>query len=334
MKYFSSTYPRYILVMLTIIGFALFPGESKAQSDPMFTQYWALPTFLNPAATGDTDFVRIRGGARLQWIGISNAPKSFVGTADSPFKLLNKRVGAGVTISQESIGLFSNLLVGAQGSYKLNLRKGRLSIGVQLAYYNSRFKGEDVYIPSDDEYHQPDDPSIPKENVSGNAFDISAAVMYTHPLFHIGVSGMHLTDPKVKLTREGDMATDTRQFETRLPRALYFDAGGNIDINNTLFTLQPSLLLASDFSDFAAQLTMRATYNKFLSLGVGYRWNDAVCIMVGAEFKNFFLGYAYDIPTSALARASAGSHEIVAGYQLKLDFSAKNNHSHKSIRIM
>lgn len=79
---------------------------------------------------------------------------------------------------------------------------------------------------------------------------------------------------------------------------------------------------------------MRATYNKFLSFGLGYRWNNAVSIMIGAEFKNFFLGYAFDYPLSAIAKASSGSHEIVAGYQLKLDLSGKNKNKHRSIRIM
>ena len=108
---------RTTALILTLLGIILLTQNAKAQADPMFTQYWALPTLLNPAATGDTDYIRIRGGARLQWIGVTNAPKSFVGTADSPFKLFNKRIGAGVTVTQESIGLFSNLLVGAQGSY-------------------------------------------------------------------------------------------------------------------------------------------------------------------------------------------------------------------------
>ena len=98
--------------------------------------------------------------------------------------------------------------------------------------------------------------------------------------------------------------------------------------------MQPSLLVATDLSSFSADLTMRATYNKFLSFGLGYRWNNAVSIMIGAEFKNFFLGYAFDYPLSAIAKASSGSHEIVAGYQLKLDLSGKNKNKHRSIRIM
>ena len=56
--------------------------------------------------------------------------------------------------------------------------------------------------------------------------------------------------------------------------------------------------------------------------------------MVGVNFKNFYLGYSYDYPLSAIGKVSSGSHEIVAGYQLKLDFSGKNKHKHRSIRIM
>ena len=56
--------------------------------------------------------------------------------------------------------------------------------------------------------------------------------------------------------------------------------------------------------------------------------------MVGAEYKNFFLGYAYDYPLSAIARGSSGSHEIVAGYSLKINLTGKNRNRHRSIRIM
>ena len=320
-----------LIILAATAGSALC---AMAQSDASFTQYWAMPTLLNPAATGDTDFIRVRAGARLQWVGIENAPMTFTAMADMPFKVLNKRIGAGITAQQESIGLFSNLLINAQGSYKLKLFKGLMSIGVQAGYYNSRFKGTEAYIPDNDDYHQGNDPSIPNQDLSGNAFDVSAGVWYTHKLFYAGISGMHLTSPKVKMTKEGNESQEATQYEIELPRAIYFTAGGNIVINNTLFTLQPSLLIGSDFSDFSADITMRATYNNFINFGLGYRWNSAISVMIGAEYKNFFLGYAYDYLTSAIARASSGSHELVAGYRFKLDLSGKNKNRHRSIRIM
>lgn len=326
---------RYVASLVALVVANIFMSlPASAQSDVIFTQYKMLPTLYNPARTGDTDFIRIRGGARLQWVGITHAPKSFVATGDSPFKIGSKRIGAGVVITQESLGLFSNLLAAAQGSYKLKLFKGQLGIGVQVGYYNSQFKGSKVFIPSDDDYHQPNDPSIPTQDISGNAVDFSLGLNYTHRYFYAALSGLHLTSPKISMSLEGNEQTETQRYETELPRMLYFEGGGNIRLQNSLFELQPSLLLASDFSTFSANITMGATYNKFLNFGLGYRWNDAVSIMVGAEFKNFFIGYAFDYPLSAISRVSSGSHELVAGYQLKLDLSGKNKNKHRSIRIM
>lgn len=308
---------------------------SLAQGDAQLTQYWAVPTYYNPAATGTTDFLRIRGGARLQWLGIKNAPQNFLVLADSPLMLGKKKIGLGVSGMQETLGLFSNLQLNIQASYKMKLLGGELSIGLQGGYYNSKFKGSDVYIPDDDDYHQGSDLAIPTQDLSGSAFDLSAGVWWTHRWVTVGLSGMHLLQPTVSFQAEGtESSSETHRYETELTRALYFTANSNIPIKNTLFELQPSLLVRTDFSSFGAELTMRATYNKFLWFGLGYRYNDAVSAMIGAQFKNFFLGYAYDYPTSAIAKGSGGSHELIAGYQLKLDFSGKNKNKHRSIRIM
>lgn len=326
--------PRFI-ARLAALAVILFPVLLlHAQSEPQLTQYWAIPTYYNPAATGMTDFVNIRGGAKLQWLGIENAPKSFLVSADSPLKIGKKRIGLGVNFSQQTLGLFTNLQANIQASYKINLFKGTLSIGVEGGYYNSKFKGSEIYIPDQDDYHQGSDTSLPTQDLTGNSFDFSAGLQYSHKYFNVGVSALHVMQPTVKLNIEGSEAADTHEFETTLPRMAYFTADGNIPLKNTLFDIQPSLLVRTDFSTFGAEITARARYNKFLSFGVGYRWKDAVSAMVAAEFKNFFLGYAYDYPISAINKASSGSHEIIAGYRLKLDFTGKNRNKHRSIRIM
>lgn len=322
------------LVCLAAIASFLFPATAYAQSEAQLTQYWAIPTYYNPAATGTSDHVRIRGGAKLQWLGITNAPKTFLATADSPLKIGSKRIGVGVTFSQQSLGLFSNLQANIQASYKFKLLKGEFSVGLQGGYYNSKFKGSEIYIPDDDDYHQSTDTSLPTQDLTGNAFDFSAGISYTHKYFSAGISGLHLLQPTVKLNIDGSESGDTHEYETSLPRMVYFTADGNIPLKNTLFEMQPSLLVRTDFSGFGAEVTARARYNKFITFGIGYRWKEAVSAMIGAEFKNFFLGYAFDYPLSAINRASSGSHEIIAGYSLKLDFSGKNRNKHRSIRLM
>ena len=251
-----------------------------------------------------------------------------------PFKFIGKRFGTGLVMQQESYGLYKHLDVAAQWSYKLKLFKGELSIGVQPGFVNQSFKGTDVFIPDQDDYHQGTDDAIPQQDISGNAFDLAAGLFYTHRLFWLGVSGRHLTQPSIRLNAESGEDTNEKNYEFPLRRTLYFMAGSNIPIKNTLFELQPSALVRSDFTFTSWEATLRCRYNKFISAGVGYRWKDAVYAVVAAEIKGFYIGFSYDYPTGAIARATSGSYEIMAGYQLKLDFSERNRHRHKSVRIM
>lgn len=330
----SNKLHRLISLVVIMTGIFICRQEVQAQNDVQFTQYWAVPTYYNPGATGEIDFLRIRGGARMQWLGIENAPKSFMAAGDMPVKLGKKRIGVGVNLGQESLGLFSNMLLNAQVSYKIKFLKGVLSIGVQGGYYDSKFKGSEVYIPEGDDYHQSVDEAIPTQDVGGHAFDLSAGLWYTHKYFSIGVSGLHLLQPTVRFDSEGAQTSEVSQYETVLTRAMYFTANGNIGIKNTLFELQPSLMVKTDFNNFSAEATMRATYKKFLTFGVGYRYRDAISAMIGGEFKNVFIGYSYDYPMSAISRVSSGSHELIIGYKLKLNFNGQNKNKHRSIRLM
>ena len=319
-----------LLLLLLLCG-----GKVQAQNDPQFVQYWAVPAFYNPAYIGQKEFVRIRLGANLQWLGIKRAPQSFIATADMPVKIGTKQpLGVGLSAMQESIGLYRNIWVSGQAAYRFRALKGVFSIALQPAYYSTTFKGSDVYIPEGDDYHQPDDEALPREDVAGQAFDLSAGISYTHRYFSVGISALHIMEPKIELRQDNAQQTETSQFSATVPRQMYFTADGNIPIKNSLFSLQPSLLVRTDFNNFSAEVTMRSTYKQFISFGLGYRWKDALSAMIGAEFKNFFLGYAYSYPLSPINRASSGSHEIVAGYMVKLNFGDKNRNKHRSIRIM
>ena len=75
----------------------------------------------------------------MQWVGIPNAPRSFLAGADMPVKILKKRIGVGVIFQQESIGLFSNLVAGAQVAYKQKLFGGELGSGDQVGLCDQTF---------------------------------------------------------------------------------------------------------------------------------------------------------------------------------------------------
>lgn len=319
-----------------------------AQTDGQMTQYFEVPTYYNPGAIGSTDFVRIRAGSRMQWIGIDHAPRTFLLTADSPLKLFGKRIGLGIVASSESAGLFRTLNIGLQSGYKFKLWKGEFSGALQIGFANEVFKGSEVFIPDDNDYHQPTDDAIPKNDVSGNALDLGVGLYYSKPKWWVGVSCQHVNAPTVTFQSEngsdavaggttsgsGEGDEGPKKYQFTFERTLYFMAGGNIPIKNTLFEVMPSMMFKTDFNFWRAEVTGRVRWKKFLTAGVAYRYNDAVSAILAAEYKGFYVGYSYDYPMSDIAKASSGSHEIIAGYSLKLDFSDKNKNKHKSIRIM
>lgn len=306
---------------------------AQAQIDAQFSQYFEVPSYYNAAAIGNSDMLRIRGGSRLQWIGIPKAPKTFLILADMPFKIGSQRFGVGLVMQQESVGLYKSMNAAAQVGYKRKILGGTLTIGAQVGMLNETFKGSEVKLVDGDDYHEGSDDAIPTTDIHGTAFDVAAGVFFSHRLFWLGVSGTHLTQPSVKMDAEGSTASE-KAYEFEAGRTLYFMAGSNIPLKNTLFELQPSLFVKTDLTFFQGEANLRVRYNKFLTGGVGYRYNDAVIATLGAEYKNFFLGYSYDYPLSAVSKASSGSHEVFVGYSLKLDLSDKNKNKHKNIRIM
>lgn len=333
-RYYGVNICRNILICLTLLSACL---PCRAQTDPNLTQYFQSPTFFNPASAGHTDLLRIRVGSRLQWLGIEGAPRDFMATGDIPFKLINRRWGAGAVLMQESIGLYRTLSVGAQLSARQKVGKGLLSLGVQVSYLNQQFKGSEVYIPDDDDFHQSNDEAIPNTDVTGQGVDLGLGVAFSHKWVDLGVSCTHLLQPTLKLRREGDNGTassEGQDFEFTFPRTLYFTAQSNIPIKNTLFEVLPSVMLRSDLHTVQANVTARVRWHKFLTVGLAYRTQDAVSLLLEGEIKGFTLAYSYDYATSAIMRASSGSHEVWVGYSLKLNFGEKNRNKHKSIRLM
>ncbi|MDE6467570.1 MAG: PorP/SprF family type IX secretion system membrane protein, partial [Muribaculaceae bacterium] len=235
---------NYKALLLAIVSAVSVP-TAFAQTDAMLSQYYEVPSYYNPSAIGNTDFIRIRGGARLQWVGIDNAPVDIAAVADMPFKIGSKRLGVGIKLAQNSEGLYKSLDLGAQIAYKWRKWGGLWSAGLQIGLYDQGFKGSEVYIPDNDDYHEGTDDAIPTTDIHGSALDLGAGIWYEHPRFYAGLSCTHLTSPSITMNAEsasgGSETSSEKKYEFQAKRTLYFTAGCNIQIKNTLFELVPSV---------------------------------------------------------------------------------------------
>lgn len=319
---------KRILAAITLCVMVAF--GAWAQTDAAFSHSWLGKNYYNPAAAGDYNAIHMTVGSRIQWVDFKHAPMNFYVTVDMPYKLMGQLVGAGVKAEYERIGLYTNTRIGAQMAYKRKFGKSVLSIGVQPGVFSQTFRGKEVIMPEDDA-HQGNDEAIPKQDVSGTAFDANVGIYFKHPKFWAGAAVTHVTSPTIELKTSRE-AIDYYEFNAR--RSYYFMAGSNIPINNTLFEIQPSGMFAMSNKAWAAQIATMLRYNRMLNIGVGYRHKDAVSAFIGVNLKDAYLGYCYDYPVSAISKATFGSHEVFVTYNVKLQNNEKNKNRQKGVRLM
>ena len=302
----------------------------NAQVDAAMSHFWTAQGYYNPAAAGNLNAIHLQLGSRMQWVDFKHAPMTFYITADMPYKLLEQRMGVGLKAEFERIGLYTNARIGAQIAWKRKIGKSMLSVGIQPGIFSQTFRGKEVIMP-EDEAHQGNDEAIPKQDVSGTAFDANVGVYFTHPKFWAGFSVTHVTQPTIelKVSRE---SVDYYAFN--VSRGYYFMGGSNIPINNTLFEIQPSAMFAMTQKAWTAQVATVLRYNRMFNIGVGYRHKDAATAFIGVNLKDAYIGYAYDYPISAISKATFGSHEVFVTYKVKLENHDKNKNKQKSIRLM
>lgn len=309
---------------LLILILLLFPICANAQIDAQLSQYWALPGYLNPAAIASGEQLTVSALSRLQWVGMPNAPKTFLGTAEMPFRFMKRQQAVGLLVISDQAGLFSHQTYQLQYAVRFKWGRGTFSTGIRLGATDQTFDGTKIEIPESEENDSADE-AIPRTRVSAMAFDAALGVSYQHPCFTLALSSTHLTSPELELDQHSYI---------KLDRLYYLTGTGNIVLRNPLYELQPGFLLKSDLRSWQTELTMRMLYKKVVWGGISWRRKDAVVFLAGGKIGRVTVGYAYDLTTSAVRKAAKGSHELFVTYQMPVELGRKGNNRYKSIRIL
>lgn len=298
-----------------------------SQQTSLSSQYRFNELSLNPAYAGSSELVNLVAGSRQQWVGVSGGPKTTVFGADFPINFLGNEAGLGIVFSNDQIGFFNEIAINLMGSAIFRLQDGMLNAGVSMGVINHVLKPEwylgDKYGLSD--FHSNQDGLMVSSELSGNAFDLGIGVFYQTHNWHAGFSVLHLFNPQPDF--------DDNYFHY-FRRTFYATGGYEFAIPDRPIVLKPSVLLMSDVASYQGEIDMTATFKKRYWGGLGYRFQDAVIVLLGIEMKNGLkIGYSYDIPASQFAANYGGSHEIMVGYQFDLRIDKKGK-SYKSVRFL
>lgn len=290
-------------------GFWLLAICLNAQQLPLFSQYMLNDYFQNPAIAGSRPYVDVVSANRLQWLGITDAPRTYALSAQGPIK--PKNMGVGGYLFTDIAG--PTRRIGVSGSYayhvkindkmkiSLSLSAGIMQFAVDASKLTLDNPNDNVFIGGYQKKTIPDLGtsfylySKPKDNGTGNWW-VGGYVPQIYPA-------------KLNLfqNEEGKLATH-----------FYGTAGYKLFITDE-FSAEPSLLVKF-VSPVPTQIDIgaRIFYKNKIWIGGTYRTKDAMSIMVGATFKdNLTFGYSYDITTTGLKNYSNGTHELMIGLRFK-----------------
>ncbi|MEN9609230.1 MAG: hypothetical protein RLZZ628_44 [Bacteroidota bacterium] len=275
---------------LYLLIFSCIAATAIQAQDPILSQYYAAPQYLNPAMTGVFKGTwRFNANYRQQWTSIfSDVPiRTIHAGVDMKFNVIaDDYLAIGVNLMQDEIG----------GQARLQQTRGLLGISYMKQLAGRKYGGSDQYLIAagqfgagqhaltfgnllfDRQYDSslvalngtlPSGEVEPKTNIFGdyNVGLMWYAVYADNKSFYVGGALNHLTKPNVSFLQNKD---------ERLYRRWTIHGGGELPLNRSL-SLMPSLMFTKQGPSLTTQLNTHFRYTNHdwqevaIRAGIGYR---------------------------------------------------------------
>jgi len=291
---------RRILFLASAI---LVCGWTHAQQLPQITQYRSNDYLFNPAVAGSRPMFELRSLHRYQWVGIQDAPRTFMLSGTST---LGRNMGVGAYLFTDNVGPTRRTGFQASYAYHLQLTSDlRLGLAVSAGMLQFLIDGSKIT------FNDPDDP-VMDDQLRGELMpDAKFAFYLYHPRFWFGACAPQLLQNKVYFLDDSGSSLSVMEDHYYMTGGYTFELGED-------WELEPTFLVKF-VEPVPMKLDLNATvrYKELLSVGAGYRTNDAYTAMVGLWLKRTFqFGYSYDVISSNLRNYSTGTHELMLAITL------------------
>jgi type IX secretion system PorP/SprF family membrane protein len=317
---------RGSVLWLVLFCFCILQPENSFAQDAQFSQFYAAPSYLNPAFTGVTAQHRAVLNYRHQWPTIPGAFTSYNFAYDYNADALKSGIGIAVTRDNAGSGALRYTNIAGSYAYQININNTFfINPGVQvgmttrdldidrLVFGNQMQNGGLQGAPNATYYNYQ----------KTKYYDINSGVLAYNKLFWAGFAVHHLNEPNQSLLG----------VESRLPRKYSLHGGYRFRLYNIYSTKwDKSVLAAFNYKaqDKFDQLDLGMYYEQSpMIVGVwyrgipmlkgyqpGYQNNDALTVLVGVILEKFRIGYSFDSTISKLVYRTGGSHEISLVYEI------------------
>lgn len=288
-----------------------------AQQDPQFTQYMFNNIYTTPAYAGVEGVTQLTAIHRSQWMGYESsfndggAPTTQLVSFTAPIYKLKS--GFGTYIVNDKLGPQNNLEAQAMYAYHLGIKDSKLSFGIKVGVFSQSINY--------DQYRaiHPDDPLLSGKSGKESQVrpDIGFGMFYRSEKYYFGAGINHLT--------RAEFDFGINQARNALENHLNFTAGYYYEVNFDL-TLNPTILLKTDFKEYSFDLGVIATLKDKMWVGLSFRQSEAANVLLGYSFlkdKSLRFGYAIDVVVKDQEAKENFSHELLVSYQLPVYATGK-----------
>ena len=292
----SKKFLRGIGVLLMLL-----PAMAYGQQQALFSQYMFNGLGINPAYAGMSGSLDIAALARWQWVGIEGAPTTTTLSAHAPIQ--SKKIGLGLTISRDEIGITDQTTVFAAYAYRLQVGKGHLSMGLQGGFTSFNGNYNDLYTLNPDVTFQ--------GQASEFLPNAGAGLFYHTAVYYVGFSAPMLIQNKIQ-NNSTDIFTQRRQY--------FLTSGAVVNLSRHVKAKPNILVNMVDGAPVSVDYNVNFLFNEVIWFGVSYRPPESLIFITQLDIdQRFRIGYAYDhIIERTLSNVASSSHEILLSYRIKL----------------
>lgn len=297
---------KQLFILTCIVASLLSPAKLHAQ-DPVFTQFYANPLYLNPAMAGSNICARYGVNYRNQWPSMSAnfVTQSF--SYDQKFKAINGGFGVLAMHDQQGSNTIQTSSLALIYSYHLKINRkftmmfgGQAQFAMKFLDWNKLTFG-DMIDPRRGFIYQSGD--VPRGGNRG-FFDVSAGFVGFTKRFYFGGAVHHLNRPNESVI----------VGNSPLPMRFTGHVGADIPLGKrSVFgnkaSLSPNIIYRYQQGFMEMNIGTYFKYDMF-TFGTWFRNRDAFILLVGIQQNRFRVGYSYDITVSRLTNQSGGSHEV------------------------
>lgn len=282
--------------------------HGNAQFDNMFTQFMFNETFINPAYAGSREAMNATLLHRQQWVDFAGRPITTSFSLHGPLK--NNKMGLGISVLNEKIGVLSHNLTYINYAYRLKTgEKSTLAFGLMGGIHNQMNKFSDIKANNDGSV----DPQFSQSNANTIAPNFGTGIYFNTQTFYAGLSVPRMINDKVKFGNNGSMETSAKIEPQNFH--YYLIVGNLFTLNSKLKLKGQAMVKAVQNSPLQYDLNANFLIVDRIWAGASYRNGSAVSAILGVQVSpQFLVSYAFDYTLNSIQKYSQGSHEIVLNY--------------------